>query len=235
MSEFDSYRGSYNSQINSAVTFSGKDLDFFTQVKAEYLSEILEEMLPGNDQLKVVDIGCGHGNIHGFLLESSRPLCLSGIDMAAEVIADAKVTHPTVDYSVYDGRDLPYQDASFDVAFAICVMHHVPPAQWRDFLGEMRRVVRPGGLVVVFEHNPLNPGTQYIVKSCPIDKNAVLLTRGRLTKLAATAGLLDIHSRFILFTPFQRRQFKWLDRRLGWLPFGAQYYVIGQVPDNKSS
>lgn len=235
MSEFDSYRSTYNSQINSIVAFSGKDLDFFTRVKAEYLCEILDAKLPGSAPLDVLDVGCGHGNIHGFLLGASRQLRLSGIDMAADVIADARASHPSVDYSVYDGRKLPYDDDSFDAAYAVCVMHHVPPAQWTDFLAEMRRVVRPGGLVVIFEHNPANPGTQYIVRTCPIDANAVLLGRRRLVKLASGAGLDRAHGRFILFTPFQRRLFKWLDRRLGWLPLGAQYFVIGHVPQAGSS
>ena len=63
-----------------------------------------------------------------------------------------------------------------------------------------------------------------------IDRNAVLLRSGRLKELAGSAGLTDIVSRFILFAPFDLSLFKRLDRGMGWLPLGAQYFVAGSVP-----
>lgn len=230
MAEFNAYKATYNTQIEQAVAFSGQSLDFFTRVKAEYLLELLATALPGDGPLDVLDVGCGHGNIHGFLLASGKPLRLKGVDVAGEVIEEARGAHPQVDYAVYDGVRLPYDDASFDAAYTVCVMHHVPPAQWQSFLAEMRRVVRPGGVVAVFEHNPYNPGAQWIAITCPIDKNAVLLGYGRVKRLARAAGLRDLAGRFILFTPFGSPVFRTLDRRLGWLPMGAQYLVYGRVP-----
>ena len=67
-------------------------------------------------------------------------------------------------------------------------MHHVPPPQWTRFVAEMFRVIRTGGLALVFEHNPYNPATQYIVKTCDIDKDAVLLRPGKLRGMFVDAG-----------------------------------------------
>ena len=61
---------------------------------------------------------------------------------------------------------MPVPDASVDVVFAICVVHHVPPAHWGAFAAEMARVLRPGGVAAIFEHNPLNPVTRRVVSNC---------------------------------------------------------------------
>jgi hypothetical protein len=75
-------------------------------------------------------------------------------------------------------------------ALSFCVLHHVPPTQWVGFLCEMRRVVRPDGLVCLIEHDPLNPLTKLVVARCEFDRDAVLLRAGRARALADT-GLHD--------------------------------------------
>ncbi len=230
MTEFDGYRDIYETEIDKALRFSGKSHDFFTKVKADNLAALFARHFHDTAGTKVLDIGCGNGSIHPFLMGHNPSLRLSGIDVACEVIADAQITHPNVAYDVYDGKLLPYADASFDAAFTICVMHHVPPPEWPSFLCEMRRVVRPGGIVVVIEHNPINPLTRRIVNNCPLDKNAVLLRSGQLKAMLSEAGLQNISVQFILFTPFDNALFRSFDRALGSLPLGAQYMTVGSVP-----
>jgi ubiquinone/menaquinone biosynthesis C-methylase UbiE len=173
----------------------------------------------------VLDVGCGHADVHQFLRDCPLRLELTGVDVARNVIDSNRGRYPDNRYDSYAGRTLPYEDASFDAAFAICVMHHVPPAQWVEFLKEMRRVVRPGGRVIVIEHNPLNPVTQHIVRTCPIDANAVLLGSRTLTRLLRDCGFSSISRRFVMFAPFDGAIWRTIDLHLGWLPFGAQYYA----------
>ena len=162
------------------------------------------------------------------MLECSPELRLTGIDVAVATIEQARAEHRQVNYDVYDGARLPYADGAFDTAYTICVMHHVPPRQWRVFMEEMRRVVRLGGLVAVIEHNPLNPLTSWLVSACPFDRNAVLLRASKLKGLMRDVGFGEIYHRYILFTPFDAHPFKRLDRALGWLPLGAQYLAVGR-------
>jgi ubiquinone/menaquinone biosynthesis C-methylase UbiE len=168
--------------------------------------------------------------IHPHLRPAQSGIKLTGIDVAGTVIEEAKASNPDVHYDVYEGTRLPYNDRSFDIAYAIAVMHHVPPDDWESFLVEAARVVRPGGLVVIIEHNPLNPLTQKIVRSCPFDENAVLLRSGRLAKLFRAAGMLDPKQQFIIFTPFDTPFFHKVETSLGWLPLGAQYCMAAHVP-----
>ncbi len=106
-------------------------------------------------------------------------------------------------------------------------MHHVPPPLWNTFIGEMYRVIKPGGLALVFEHNPYNPATQYIVKTCDIDKDAVLLRPGKLRRLFSGSGFNEVQTRTIISVLPVGQFLTSLDSLLGHLPFGAQYYLSG--------
>jgi SAM-dependent methyltransferase len=101
----------------------------------------------------------------------------------------------------------------------------VPPAEREAFVEEMRRVTRPGGLVAIFEHNPLNPLTRKAVRDCPFDEDAILLTRGETRRRLAEAGLAEVEAPYIVFFPREGDLRSRVERRLGWLPLGAQYYV----------
>lgn len=229
MAEFDRYGSTYDKEISRAVSLSGQEHDFFLQVKAEVLAELLARRF-GDRDLQVLDVGCGNGGLHPFLLSSAPAIRLTGIEVAAGFVDAARTANPTVRYELYDGRRLPYRDAAFDAAFTVCVLHHIPPARWPAFVAELRRVVRPGGMVAVFEHNPLNPLTAYIVRTCPIDRDAVLLSAPRVDRLLRDAGLVDAGHEFILFTPFKNPAFRRFDRLISWLPLGAQYVSFAPVP-----
>jgi SAM-dependent methyltransferase len=171
----------------------------------------------------VLDIGCGHGLIHPYLRDAGCRL--TGIDVAENAIAMARRRNPHVDYDVYDGSRLPYADETFDVLFTIGVMHHVAVDQRNTFVSEARRVLRRGGIFVIFEHNKLNPLVRWIVARIPLDRNAVLLTGWRTQELVRNAGFREIDCRYILFFPFEAAPLRKVERYLGWLPLGAQYCV----------
>ena len=75
-----------------------------------------------------------------------------------------------------DGTALPFTKEIFDLVLAICVFHHIPPSERPYVMREIHRILRPGGIVAVFEHNPLNPLTRYVVKQCEFDIDAELLS-----------------------------------------------------------
>ncbi len=56
---------------------------------------------------------------------------------------------PGVTFQLADGRELPFPDASFDRAFSISVLEHIAEGGDREALGELARVVRPGGRIVL--------------------------------------------------------------------------------------
>ena len=220
---FDEYEARYSDTVNRAVAFTGLSVDFFTRVKADYLLDLATRhfgSLAGRD---ILDVGCGVGNFHPLLAPKFGTL--TGVDISAASIETAASRNPDVRYDIYDGNVLPYPDCSFDAVFTVCVMHHVPPAQWPIFASEMRRVLKPGGLALVFEHNPRNPLTMRTVNSCPFDADAVLLRGSQTMDLLAGAGLMARQARYILSLPAANRTLRRLDALFSCVPLGAQYYV----------
>lgn len=223
--QFDAYSGSYDEEVNRSLAFTGLKVDYFTRVKADYLVDLLRDHFGDTKRLSLLDVGCGVGNYHPLLRD--RLGSLAGVDVSAECLATAAQRSPDVAYRPYDGGRLPFDDDQFDAAVTICVMHHVPPAQWPAFAAEMKRVVRPGGLAVVFEHNPRNPLTRKVVSNCEFDEDAVLLSQRRTRALLAEAGFGQVGSRAILSVPAFGRISRGIDLALGHLGLGAQYFAKG--------
>jgi SAM-dependent methyltransferase len=226
--QFDKYRETYVDEVQKSIDFIGKDHDFFTRAKARALLEIAAAELGDLRGVNALDVGCGPGETDVYLLPHVGEL--HGVDVSAELVERAAVTNPSATYLAYDGSALPYDDETFDLAFAICVVHHVPPTNWRRFVDEMARVVRPGGIVVIAEHNPFNPLTRLAVHRCEFDEDAVLLSRRTAVALQRAAGLTPLESRYILFTPWESDIAERLDRRLRRIALGAQYVAVARRP-----
>jgi SAM-dependent methyltransferase len=223
---FDSYRGNYRDVVQSSIDFSGLPHGFFMRAKAELLRELIARRL-GPGKPAMLDVGCGVGSFHPLLRGMVGRL--SGIDVSSASIEQARADNPDVDYRAFDGRSFPFDDGGFDLVTAICVMHHVAPGEWPHFTNEMRRVARPGGLICVIEHNPLNPLTRLAVSRCEFDRDAVLLGAGKMRKLMAASGLHEVGAQHFLLLPWEAKPVRRIEGALSNIPLGAQYAAFGTV------
>jgi SAM-dependent methyltransferase len=219
--EFDAYATSYEAELNRAISFAGQDSSVFTEVKARALLALAEERLGGVAQATALDVGCGIGSIHSAL--APRFAGFHGVDVSQGLVDVARATNPGIAYQAYDGAELPFHSNTFDLAFAICVLHHVPKSGWPGFTRELARVVRPGGVVAVIEHNPLNPLTRLVTVRCAFDEGIELVPRRRLERLLSSAGALNVASRYILFSPWRGAAVEAAEHHLRRVPLGAQY------------
>ena len=87
--------------------------------------------------------------------------------------------------------------------------------------------MKSGGSLFVFEHNPLNPMTQWIVKRCPFDEDAVLLRMGEARFLLRQVGFTLQAAHYINFFPNSGlfRKLIRFEPMLKKFPLGAQYYL----------
>jgi SAM-dependent methyltransferase len=218
---FDAYKDTYREAVQDSIAFSGLELEFFTERKVSHLLRVARTHLGPPSSLRVADIGCGIGLSDGLLAPQVGEL--HGVDMARGALATAAHDNPLVHYHHLEGERLPFEDGALDLAFAINVLHHVPPPDRPRLVAEMARIVRPGGLVAIYEHNPLNPLTRWAVSRCAFDADAVLLGRRELARLARGAGLELVMQSYIVFFPSRAPLFSTIERGLGWLPLGAQH------------
>ena len=225
--DFDFYADTYDAELRKATAFAGKDPAVFTEAKASALIRLARAHLSDPTAAAALDVGCGIGNIHAAL--EPHFAALHGIDISLRALDVARSTHPRVEYRAYEGLEFPFEAGTFDFVFAICVLHHVSPKEWRRFVGEMARVARPGGVVVVVEHNRLNPLTRLVTLRCPFDEGITLVPRRRAQRLLADAGLHEVASDFILFSPWRGAKIEQVERRLRRMPLGAQYMTYGRA------
>lgn len=225
--EFDAVSRRYDSLVNEALAFSGLKVDYFTSVKAGYLRDIARGHFGAIDRLDAIDIGCGIGNYHPLLVPGFRRL--AGVDVSRASIEAARERNRDIDYAVFDGFSIPHDDASFDIAFAVCVFHHVPPANRAALVREAGRLLRSNGLFVIFEHNPFNPLTMRVVNRCEFDKDAILLTGSETRNLLSANGFSNVRTNYILTIPSFNKFTRSLDRLLGRIPVGAQYFTCGRI------
>src|SRR5262249_26296192 len=147
--DFAPYRESYRQEVEDAISFSGQSLEFFSRAKARHLLELAARHWGGPAELDALDVGCGVGETDRFLDGKFRTLV--GVDISAGLLEAAREQNRDVEYRDYQPDEpLPATSGSFDLSFAICVLHHVPPSDRLRFVAEMARVTKPGGIVAIF-------------------------------------------------------------------------------------
>lgn len=224
--DFDRYADRYEELVRDSISFCGQEQEFFVEAKARSISGVVRRHVGALEDVRALDVGCGLGLLDGFLGPVGE---LHGVDPSEASIRAARERNPGVRYTVGDGTSLPFEDGAFDVAFASCVVHHVPPAARGPFFAELARVTRAGGISVVLEHNPLNPLTRLAVSRCEFDDDAVLLGPRETRRRLKDAGARPLESRYILFFPWRSRVLSRVERALAPVPLGAQYYVAARA------
>lgn len=109
------------------------------------LTTLLERELPraGDGERRILDVGCGTGAMLATLRRFGRA---EGVDAEPLAVAFCHRRGET-DVAAFDGSTLPRPDASLDVVCAFDVLEHI--ADDGAMLREMRRVLRPGGLLAL--------------------------------------------------------------------------------------
>jgi len=114
---------------------------------------------------KVLDVGCGTGSLTFALARAADVGEITAIDYSSVFVEEAirRNTDPRVRIRQADACALPFEDGTFDRALALLVLHFVPEAG--RAVAEMRRVVRPGGVVsaAVWDHLGGMPGMRMVV------------------------------------------------------------------------
>jgi SAM-dependent methyltransferase len=226
--EFDLLADDYEKQHKANIAITGEGPAFFAEYKIADLASFAKSL--GLQHTTLLDFGSGIGNSIPYFRSYFPSTQLQCADVSTHSMDIARARFPGSEAYVVIQSAIGLPSRSQDISFSACVFHHIPHDEHVHWLSELRRVTRPGGLMAIYEHNPLNPLTLRAVNTCPLDVNARLITARTLRKRALAAGWVDVAVEYKLFFPSFLRRLRPLEKRLDWLPLGAQYRLAGRVP-----
>jgi ubiquinone/menaquinone biosynthesis C-methylase UbiE len=154
-SNFDRIAGIYDESLPAHV------VDHYLEKRARF---VIEHCPRGS----ALDVGCGTGALAIRLAEAGYEL--AGVDPSEGMLRVLEERTSSVRAVKGSGSSLPFGDDSFDLVLSVAVMHHIAaPEDVRRTLAEMVRVTRPGGRVLVWDHNPRNPYWRLLMARVPQD------------------------------------------------------------------
>lgn len=221
--DFDDYTDNYNSLLRESTGFFTKNEAYF----AKYKVEILRSAVPVGTK-RLLEYGCGIGRNIPYLRAAFPDATIIGSDISAASLEIARKENPDIEFFI-EPTELASGDL-YEVIFIAGVFHHIPMNERPVVMKTLYHRLAPGGMIVIFEHNPYNPVTRKIVSDCPYDRDAVLLKPSELRKLLIDAGLSVQRSTYCLFLPPSLQALLPFEEKLGWLPLGGQYWVKATRP-----
>lgn len=223
--EFDRYAQNYDELLHDPVRDRfARNSDFFHRRKWILIADFIGRQALSPGKMAWLDVGCGKGE----LLNWGRPHFgrVVGCDPSREMVRNAS----GIEVHLQEAPDLlPFPEASFDFATAVCVFHHVVESHRAPLTREIHRVLRPNGTFCMIEHNPFNPLTRLIVRRSALDADAHLLSERCAKHYADRAGLRHVESQYFLYLPEKcYDSMGRLESFLKTLPLGGQYAMFAR-------
>jgi len=225
--QFDRHADTYDADLNAALSASGESKEYFARKRVQWLERQISKL--GQQPRHAVDYGCGIGDTSVLLLKSFNLESVIGLDISSRSLEVARQRHASngcrfvrfADYAPVAETDLVYSNGTF---------HHIPPVERPGCVKYIRDCLRPGGLFSLWENNPWNPGTSYVMSRCVFDHDAITLTPPEAARLLRAGGLEIIHITYLFFFPRFLRLLRSLEPCFSRLPLGGQYQVLSRRP-----
>jgi ubiquinone/menaquinone biosynthesis C-methylase UbiE len=116
-------------------------------VQRHYEAPLLERLGGRTPGARVLEVGCGRGVGSEIILTRFGAREVVAFDLDLDMVSRARRRlarwRDRVSFEVGDATRIPAPDAHFDAVFDFGIIHHVP--DWREAIGEVSRVLRPGG------------------------------------------------------------------------------------------
>ena len=223
--EFDQYASNYDDLLRDPMRDRFvQNREFYHHRKRSLIQDFFRNHAIDTSRMEWLDVGCGKCELLGY--GGAHFGKVVGCDPSREMVRhNGKIEvrlqeEPTA---------LPFPTGSFDFATAVCVYHHVEQADRILLTREVHRILRPGGIFCMIEHNPYNPITRLIVGKSPIDVDAHLLSARSARRYSTAASLQPIETEYFLYLPEKLYNMSpRFEGLLGKLPFGGQYAMFAR-------
>lgn len=227
--EFDEFAEDYDGALNQGLKFTGESKDYFAQGRAKWTARRLEEFGVGRVG-SCLDFGCGTGSATPHLQQTFDGVNVIGIDPSVESIELAKKSHGGASTEFCTNAEFDRQGA-LDLGYCNGVFHHILPDDRDGAMSTVFEALKPGGVFALWENNPWNPATRFVMSRVPFDRDAIMLwpreTRGRMRR----AGFEILKTDFLFVFPGFLGFLRGIEPMISWFPTGGQYVVFGRKPE----
>jgi SAM-dependent methyltransferase len=222
---FDSYATEYDQALARSLAASGEGREYFARGRIAWLARCLRtlDVAPAS----VLDFGCGDGFTVPMLKHGLGATTAVGVDVSDKSLAVARERHADARTS-YARLDVYRPAGTLDLAYCNGVFHHIPLGERARAVAIVRDSLRPGGLFSLWENNPWNPATRYVMARCAFDKDAITLSSPAARKLLRAGGFAIVRTDFRFIFPHALRMFRRLEDLLFRTPLGTQYQVLAR-------
>ncbi len=230
---FDSVAQSYEKQLQLGISLSGETAEYFVRGRVRKFVE-LSQRYTQSQPAALLDFGCGVGNAVPELLDRFSGIRLTGVDCS---LASLALAHRRFSALLQYRHRVKWEQhteslaaESFDLAYSAGVFHHIAPDQRQFAFEKILHSLKRGGLFALFENNPWNPGTRWVMSRIPFDRDAICLTPTESRARLQTAGFELLDTQYLFFFPRPLAGLRLAERYLHHLPLGAQYLVLARRP-----
>jgi SAM-dependent methyltransferase len=223
-SDFDIYAQNYDEALALGLSVTGETKDYYAAARVAWLAKRLAERK--HAVRTVMDFGCGTGSGVPYLFDGLGARLVHGVDVSAASLETARATHTRdgATFALIEERVGP----TFDLAFCNGVFHHIPVAERHGAAAYVHDALLPGGMFALWENNPWNPGTRYIMSRVPFDRDAIMISPPKTRRLLRDAGFDIVRTDYLFIFPRALRALRPLERTLSPFPLGGQYLVLAR-------
>jgi SAM-dependent methyltransferase len=225
--QFDKHADTYDVELNQALAVSGEEKHHFAVERVSWLKQCVQRL--GEQPSSAIDYGCGVGDTSALLCRIFNLDLVLGLDVSTRSLERARLQHAS-DHCNFLRFDDYVPHANIDMVYCNGVFHHIPVAERAPSLDYIRRCVRPGGLFALWENNPWNPGTRYVMSQCSFDRDAKMISPPEAARLLRAQGFQVISIHYLFFFPRFLRLFRFLEPHFSRIPLGAQYQILCRKP-----
>lgn len=145
---FDSWAKQYDSSVKSNTDDELNLFDGYENI----MNRVRNTIRKGNAE-KVLDIGCGTGNLCGSLSEN---IDVTGMDQSIEMLVLAQKKYPKMKFKFGNFLDKPFVESEFDMIVSTYAFHHLTKTQKRKSLDIMLKYLKPRGKIIIADLMFLN-------------------------------------------------------------------------------
>ncbi len=225
--EFDQFADTYDADLNQALAASGETKDYFAHARVEWLCKRLRQA--GENPRTAMDYGCGIGDTTTILRQKLGLNRIVGLDVSQRSVELAGQKHGSSQCS-FQTFDQYTPQGNLDLVYCNGVFHHIPVAERPACLQFIYGSLRPGGIFALWENNPWNPGTRYVMAKCVFDRDAVTISPVQAVRMARDQRFRVVRRDFLFFFPRLLKIFRFAEPWMSAAPLGGQYLLLCQKP-----